>query len=589
MEKIWQLYPKMPIDFQEENENNNRFILQLLFNRGIKSSEDLKWFLGSETMEFLDPFLFKDMSVAVDLIIAHIKKRNKIMIYGDYDADGITSSALLYDIFKIFKAEVDFYLPDRVSEGYGLNKTAIDEIKSNNFSLIITVDNGIRGKEEIIYAQSLGLDVIITDHHAYPEKKEDWPKCLIINPADSSSGYPFKSLAGVGVAFKLASALIKKSKLENDYKEMLISRSLDLAVIGTITDMVSLVGENRLIAQRGLEVLNNTRRLGLLELIKIAGLNSQLNSFNVGFQLGPRLNAASRIQHANSALKLLISQDQNEAEKLANELNEKNIERQKITEEVLISAEEQINKDNLPKIIIVKNFSSNSWSEGVIGLVAGKLTEKYYRPVLIIVKTEEKAVGADGQEYFLYKGSGRSIEEFNLVEALENSKKYLYKYGGHPMAGGLSILGEDKTLKFIDYIQSLGEKKLANISLLPKIKVDCELNLSDINEELVDSISKMNPFGQSNPSPKFVSFNIKIIDINKMGFDGQHIKLKLLNHNDKDMKVFWGISFSGSEKYDYLQIGDNVDIVYSLEFNFFNGSKDIQFKIIDIKKIQSNL
>jgi len=535
-------------------------------------------------MEFLDPFLFKDMTKAVDLIISHIKQGNKIMIYGDYDADGVTSSALLYDIFKIFKAKVDFYLPDRVSEGYGLNMNVIDEIKKNNFSLIITVDNGIRNKEEVAYAQSLGLDIIVTDHHAYPEKKEDWPKCLTINPADNSSGYPFKFLAGVGVAFKLASALIEKSKLEDEYKKLLIARSLDLAVIGTITDLVALVGENRLIVQKGLEALNNTKRLGLLQLIKIIGLTNELNSFNIGFQIGPRLNAASRIKHANSALELLISEDKIEAEKLAMELNDRNVERQKITEEVLASAESQIDQNNLPKIIIVKNFSDNYWNEGVIGLVAGKLTEKYYRPVLVVVKTEEKAIASDGKEYFLYKGSGRSVEEFNLVLSLENSKDYLYKYGGHPMAGGFSILGEDKTLSFIDHIKQLADEILAKELLLPKIKVDCELDFSDINEDLVEAINKMNPFGQSNPSPKFVSFNIKIIDINKMGFDSQHIKFKFLNHNDQEMKFFWGISFGGSGRYDYLKIGDNVDVVYSLEFNCFNGYKDIQFKIIDIKK-----
>ncbi len=587
MEKIWQLYPKMPSDFWEKHQDYNKFILQLLYNRGLKTDEDLKWFLNSELsepMEFLDPFLFKDMAPAVDLIISHIKQGNKIMIYGDYDADGVTSSALLYDIFKIFKAEVDFYLPDRVSEGYGLNMSVTNEIKNNNFSLIITVDNGIRNKDEVAYAQSLGLDVIVTDHHAYPEKKEDWPKCLIINPADSSSGYPFKFLAGVGVAFKLASALIEKSKLEDEYKKLLIARSLDLAVIGTITDMVALVGENRLIVQRGLEMLNSTKRLGLLELIKIIGSTNELNSFNIGFQIGPRLNAASRIKHANSALKLLISKDQVEAEKLAVELNDKNIERQKITEEVLASAESQIDQNNLPKIIIVKNFSDNAWSEGVIGLVAGKLVEKYYRPVFVIVRTEEKAIAEDGKEYFLYKSSGRSVEEFNLVSALENSKKYLYKYGGHPMAGGFSILGESNTLSFIDHIEKIANEVLAKKSLLPKIKVDCELNFSDINEDLVEAINKMSPFGQNNPSPKFASFNVKIIDINKMGFDSQHIKLKFLNHNDQEMKFFWGISFGGSKRYDYLKIGDNVDVVYSLEFNYFNGHKDIQCKIIDIKK-----
>ena len=583
MKKIWQVYEKAPASFLEQGENINPFILQLLYNRKIEKPEDLKWFLNKEENEFIDPFLFKDMDKAVDLIISHVKNSKKIMIYGDYDADGVTSSALLFDILQIFKAQVDFYLPDRISEGYGLNKPAIDEIKNAGFSLIITVDNGIRNKEEVAYAKSLGLDVIITDHHAYPEGENSLPECLIINPSSETSGYPFRYLAGVGVAFKLASALIAKSKLSDEHKDVLIWRSLDLVAIGSITDMVPLIGENRLLVKEGLKVLNNSKRFGLLELVKISGLTRELNSFNVGFQLGPRLNAASRIKHANSALNLLISKDQSEAEALAQDLNNKNTERQKITEEVLSSAESQIDPENLPKLIVVSNFSEHPWSEGVIGLVAGKLTEKYYRPVLVIVKTEETAVGEDGQEYALYKGSGRSVEEFNMVESLEESKEFLYKYGGHPMAGGFSTQGEEQTKKFIEKMGQIAEEKLDKVELLPKIKIDVEIDLSDIDDELVEMINNLAPFGQNNPIPRFVSYNVKIIDIVKMGFDSQHIKLKFLNHNDRDMKSFWGISFGGAERLSHLNISDNVDVVYSLEFNEFNGRKDIQFKIIDIK------
>lgn len=583
MKKIWQLYDKAPADFLEQDSEVKPLIWQLLYNRKIEDKEDLKWFLEEE-LDFLDPFLFKDMTAAVDLIISHIKSGDKIMIYGDYDADGVTSSALLYDILQIFKAQVDFYLPDRISEGYGLNKSAIDEIKKSGFSLIITVDNGIRNREEVAYAKSLGLDVIITDHHSYPEGENSLPECLIINPASSISGYPFKYLAGVGVAFKLASALIAKSKLSDEHKEVLIWRSLDLVAIGTITDMVPLIGENRLLVKEGLRVLNNSKRFGLLELVKIAGLTKELNAFNIGFQLGPRLNAASRIKHANSALNLLITKDQTEAERLAKDLNDKNTERQKITEEVLSSAESQIDPENLPKLIVVSNFSDKAWSEGVIGLVAGKLTEKYYRPVLVIVKTEEKAKGEDGKEYVLYKGSGRSIEEFNMVASLEDCKDCLYKYGGHPMAGGFSTQGEEQTNKFIEKIKGLADETLKNSELLPKIKIDCEIDFSDIDEKTVEMINNLGPFGQNNPTPRFVSYNVKVIDIVKMGFDNQHIKLKFLNHNDRDLKSFWGISFGGAEKLSHLNISDNVDIVYSLEFNEFNGKKDIQLKIIDIKK-----
>ncbi|HKM40812.1 MAG: single-stranded-DNA-specific exonuclease RecJ [Patescibacteria group bacterium] len=581
MEKIWQIQAKMPKSLREDYPTVNPLILQILFNRGLKTKEDLRWFLSDEE-EFLDPFLFKDMKAAVALIIDHIKKRNKIMIFGDYDADGVTSAALLYDVFSILKASVDFYIPDRVSEGYGLNKKALDQIKADGFSLVVTVDNGIRNKEEVDYAQSLGLDIIITDHHAYPEKKTDWPSCLIINPADKASGYPFRYLAGVGVAFKLASALILESKLGAEDKEILIERTLDLTAIGTVSDMVPLIGENRLIVQWGLKVLDKTKRLGLLELLRVSGGEGKIDSFRLGFHLGPRLNAASRMKHANSALNLLISKDPSEARLLAEDLNDKNMERQEMTDNVLAAAESQLDVNNIPKIIIVKDLSNNSWNEGVIGLVAGRLSEKYYRPVLIIVKTGETAVASDGQKYSLYKGSARSIEGFSLVEALEDSKDFLYKYGGHPMAGGFSILAEENVFAFIDNINSLAEKKISLDLLKPKIKVDAELNFSSINNKLLELIERLAPFGQINTSPCFATFKLKIIDIVKMGKEEQHIKIRFLNHEDKEMKSFWGISFGGADKYSNLKLGDTVDLLYSLEFNNFNGKREIQLRIMDI-------
>jgi single-stranded-DNA-specific exonuclease len=584
MEKIWQFYPKITDKILEENFDKNQFILQLLYNRGLKTKEDFSWFFNLDDLDFFDPFLFSDMDKAIELIIKHIKQGSKIMIYGDYDADGVTSSALLYDIFSVFKAKVDFYLPDRVSEGYGLNKGAIEEIKKDDFGLIITVDNGIRNKEEVAYAKSLGLDVIVTDHHTLPEKKEDLPECLLINPADENSDYPFRFLAGVGVAFKLASALIKKSKLEEEDKKRLINRSLDLVALGTVADMVSLLGENRLLVKKGLDALNQTRRLGLQELISVAGLSGELNSYNIGFQLGPRLNAASRIKHANSALNLLITKDEQEAKNLAEDLNNKNFERQKITEELMSSAESQINPEDLPKIIIVKNSKEDAWNEGVIGLVAGKIAEKYYRPTLVIAKTSEIFEDENGQQKEIYKGSGRSIEGFNLVEVLEENKDVLYKYGGHPMAGGFSIIGDHNTFLFIDRLKEKADKILDESVLTPKIKIDLELDFDDINDLLVEGLEEMAPFGQSNPAPKMASFDLKIIDLVKMGNEGQHIKFRFLDDKKNSLKNFWGISFGGTKKYSDLNVGDRVSVVYNLEFNNFNGNHDIQLKIIDIKK-----
>jgi len=338
------------------------------------------------------------------------------------------------------------------------------------------------------------------------------------------------------------------------------------------------------LVKRGLDILNQTRRLGLQELIGISGLSGELSSYNIGFQLGPRLNAASRIKHANSALNLLITKDEQEAKRLAEDLNNKNFERQKITEELMSSAESQINPENLPKIIIVKNSKEDAWNEGVIGLVAGKLSEKYYRPTLVIAKTSEIFEDENGQKKEMYKGSGRSIEGFNLVEALEDNKEILHKYGGHPMAGGFSIIGDHNTFLFIDKMKERAEQFLDINVLTPKIKIDLELEFDDVNDLLVEGLEEMAPFGQSNPAPKMASFDLKIVDVVKMGNEGQHIKFRFLDDKKTSLKNFWGISFGGTKKYSELSVGDRVSVVYNLEFNNFNGNRDIQLKIIDIKK-----
>ncbi|MFA5420877.1 MAG: DHHA1 domain-containing protein, partial [Patescibacteria group bacterium] len=285
-----------------------------------------------------------------------------------------------------------------------------------------------------------------------------------------------------------------------------------------------------------------------------------------------------------SALKLLISNDEDEAKELAEDLNEKNNERQRITEELMSSAESQIDPENLDNIIIVKNSKEDAWNEGVIGLVAGKLSEKYYRPVLVIMKTSEKFIDENGSKKDIYKGSGRSIEGFNLVEALEDNKDILYKYGGHPMAGGFSIVSDNNAFLFMDKMKERANKILDEKSLTPKIKIDLEIDFEDINDLLVEGLEQMAPFGQLNPAPKLASFDLKIIDVVSMGNEGQHIKFRLLDDSGPSMKNFWAISFGGTKKYSELSIGDRVSVVYTLEFNNFNGNKDIQLKVIDIKK-----
>ncbi|MHB8904263.1 MAG: single-stranded-DNA-specific exonuclease RecJ, partial [Patescibacteria group bacterium] len=524
--KQWQIYPPIGADFIADYPDINQVLLQLLFNRGLKDKINIRSFLDNElnpnqvlkigeddSLSFYNPYLFKNMAAAVDLIIAHIKNGDPIVIYGDYDADGVTSSVILLETLKILHAKVEVYLPDRVSEGYGLNKVAINQIVAQGFKLLITVDNGIRNFEEVIYAKSKGLEIIITDHHVLPEDEKKIPPCLYIDPADKSEKYPWSYLAGVGVAFKLICALLDRSNISAKQKQLICEKNLDLVAVGTVADMVSLLGENRLLVKRGLQVLNQSKRLGLNELIKIAKINSgkPLEAWNIGWQIGPRLNAASRLSHANTAFALLTTTDENEAKELASELNQRNISRQKITEEITAQVEAQIDPNNLPLVIIGLAEEDQVWNEGVIGLVAGRIAEKYYRPTLIITRLVEEAEFDISTKKLIpkkiaFKSSGRSVEEFNLIEAISTQAEFLDKFGGHPMACGFSIKGKDNLNKFKAGLLNLAGQKLEAAKLIPKLRIEAELLFKDINLDLADKINSFAPYGQNNQQPRFVTY-----------------------------------------------------------------------------------
>ncbi|HPY08525.1 MAG: single-stranded-DNA-specific exonuclease RecJ [Patescibacteria group bacterium] len=591
----WRVLPKIKDEQCEAYPNMSRIFLQLLFNRGLKSEEEIKTFLNGELADnlartfssqadyaFYDPFLFKDMEQAVDIIIKHIKDGNPIVVYGDYDADGVTASVILLETLKLLHAQVEVYLPDRVSEGYGLNKMAINQILEAGFKLVITVDNGIRNKEEVEYAKAKGLEIIITDHHVLPEEIKDLPDCPIINPADKRNNYPCPFLAGVGVSFKLISALLFKSNLSDKQKQLIAEKCLDLVAVGTIADMVSLLGENRLLVKKGLEVLNENRRLGLKELINSTKANGdkKLEAWNVSWQIAPRLNAASRLSHANTAFALLTTTDENEAKELAEELNRRNASRQEITKEIIAQVEKQIDSENLPDIIIGVAGEDEIWNEGVIGLVAGKIAEKYYRPTLIITRLIESAEFDPEKKKLIpkkvsFKGSGRSIPELNLIAVIEDCAEELDKYGGHPMACGFSINNEDNLTKFTTKIERLVSEKLAGQNLVPKIEIEAEVKMSEISLHLAEEINQLAPFGQNNLQPKLVSYDLTIEDIVFMGFENQHIKIRVAG--------FWAIAFGLAEQYKQFQVGDQVDLAYYLEINDFNGRREAQLKIIDLK------
>ena len=575
-EKKWQVLPKIKEELIGEYSEYFPIVLQLLYNRGIKEKNEIEDFLkGDYEKNSHDPFLFQDMKKAVDLIIKHIKKGNKITVYGDYDADGVTSSAILVELFRLFKASVDVYIPHRVNEGYGVNKQAVDLIAKNNTKLIITVDTGIRNKEEIAYAQKLGIDVIVTDHHVPPNELNKYPECLIINPAVTTDKYPYNFLSGAGVAFKVAKALIDSSKLLEEDKQNLSYRLLDLVAIGTVADCVKLTGENRILVKKGLKILSNTRRQGLKFLYEIAKINNnnKIDTWNIGFQIAPRLNAAGRLDHANTAYQLLITKDDGEAKKIAKELNARNQERQEITKEIFLEVEKQINIDDniLIGVYDLENNKSKEetvWNEGVVGLVAGRIASKYFRPSLVITKTENG-----------YKGSGRSIPEFNLIKAIEKCSDYLDKYGGHPQACGFSFLEKNLDI-FVKKIKNIAKNEITKDMMRPLILIDTVLNFEKINENLYKKISALAPYGQGNERPIFLSENVTIFDITTMGIEGQHIKFKLKN----DISGFINaISFNNAEKWKNFKIGDIINIVYNLDLNIFNGRSEVQLKIIDIK------
>jgi single-stranded-DNA-specific exonuclease len=571
MNKVWQIAPKAREEFFRKFPEYDRAILQLLYNRGIKDSETIDLFLHGRFENNFNPLLFNKMEEAVDLTIKHIKQENKICVYGDYDADGMTASALLNEVLTTLRADCFVYIPDRSSEGYGLHREAIDKAIKKGAKLLITVDGGIRNKKEVDYARERGLEIIITDHHTPPEEAADLPSCLIINPHLKGEKYPFKFLAGVGVAFKFSQALVEKSKLNAEQKKKILEKTLDLVAIGTVADCVTLLGENRLLLKKGLEVLNDTKRIGLKELMKAAKIEGrELEAWNIGFQIAPRLNASSRMGSAGNAYNLLSTKDKNEAEKEAELLNERNQRRQKETEELVAEVEEQIKKQLDERIIIgVCPDKSKPWNSGIVGLVAGRIAEKYYKPALIITK---EAKG--------FKGSGRSIEEFNLFKALEEAGDLLGNHGGHPMAVGFNVV-EAHLDSFVAEIRKIAKRELGQVELEPKLKIDCEVNLADATRTFYREVQKMAPFGQHNPEPKFLSENIQIKDIMKMGASGQHIKFRF--------DGLWGIGFNHAEEWGDFKIGDLVDAVYTLDENEFNGNTSLQFKLIDLKLHGSEL
>ena len=560
MIKKWEFYNSDEKLVNEicEKYNLNKVIGKIIVNRHVVNDEDVRIFITPTRDDFHNPFLFKGMDIAVDRIIKAINNKEKILIYGDYDVDGITSTTVLKKYLMDRGISVDTYIPNRLHEGYGLNKKAIDTIKERNIDLIITVDCGISAIEEVDYAVRLGMDIIVTDHHEVGEKL---PNALaVIDAKRKDNTYPFRALAGVGVVFKLIQAL--SIKLEIKPEEYL--KYLDLVCVGTISDIVPLEGENRTIAKLGLMLIKVTRNLGLRELIKSSGYK-EIDSNTISFGVAPRINACGRMGHEEEALKLFLAEDLESATKITKELNEYNTLRQSTEKAIYEEAVQQIEKNHLDANNSIV-LGGKGWHHGVIGIVSSKVTDKYYKPSILLSFEDNIA-----------KGSGRSVPGFDLYEGLAKCEDLLEKYGGHSMAVGLTLKKENLE-NFKERFEQIAKEK--NIKeLVPIIYIDDELKLKDINMDLVKSISILEPFGEANKVPLFLIRNLKIDSIRALS-EGRHLKLTLRDENFVINAIGFELGYLAEE----YRIGDRIDVVGTLEINSFNGFRSIQINMKDIRK-----
>lgn len=537
----------------------SELLATILVGRNIVEDSKIKVFLEPTRKDFYDPFLLPDMEKAVERLIKAIDNNEKLIIYGDYDVDGITSISVLKKFLEDRGLKVGTHIPNRLDEGYGLNKDAINTIYEDGYRLMITVDCGISGIEEVEYANSLGIETIITDHH---EPLDNLPNALaVIDPKIKNSKYPFNQLAGVGVVFKVIQAI--GIKLNLDEKEYL--KFLDLVCIGTISDIVPLVDENRVIAKLGLKLVEVTQDIGLKTLLTSIGY-SKINSMSVSFGIAPRINACGRMGHADEALKLFLTNSKQEAEVLTENLNNYNKTRQeiekKIFEEALAKIEEE-DFSNKDAIVI----AGDNWHHGVIGIVSSKITDMYFKPSILICFDGENG-----------KGSGRSIIGFDLHKALCETSQYLEKYGGHEMAVGLSLL-KSNFESFKEAFQKYAEE--SNIKdIIPIINIDKLITEKDLNIKAVKELEKLEPFGEANKCPLIAYKNLKIDSIRVLT-EGKHMKLTLKTENNN---IITAMGFNMGYKAEEFLIGDRVDIVGALEINSFNGMETIQFNLKDIMK-----
>ena len=541
-----------------ENCGVEPFAAFLLCSRGMTDEFEIESFLYDT--DLIDPYTLPDMEKAVERVNQALENGERITVFGDYDCDGVTSTALLYSYLSSRGANVDFYIPDRSGEGYGMNLGAIDQLKSRGTNVIITVDNGISAVEEIAYAKAIGIDVVVTDHHRVGEALPD--AVAVVDPHREDSLCEFSDWAGVGVAFKLVSALDESEGYE------LLEQYGDIIALGTVADIVSLKGENRIIVRSGIAFMNaaleeGALRKGLKALLEASGSSGVLDSSSVAYRIAPRVNAAGRMGSAERALKLLLTEDENEAKEIAKEVSDANAQRQATETEITASAIEYI--ENAPEIkhrrVIV--VEGEDWHQGVIGIVASRLVEKYGKPCIVISKNGDVA-----------KGSGRSIDGFSLYDALSYCGDILVQYGGHVLAAGLTV-DSDKIDAFRDKIN---EYALNSDAAVPILKIDCKLNPSSINIDMVSSLQVLEPYGAENPQPLFGLYNMEITAVHPVGA-GKHLRITVKRKTGVVTVIMFSVTL---EEFPY-KVGDKVDLAVKLSENEFQGKVQVSVQAKAIK------
>jgi single-stranded-DNA-specific exonuclease len=557
----WQVASPPPPGYTAHFLDLSPLIIQMLYNRDLDTPFKVQAFLKGEWPED-NPFRLKGMNEAVTRLRQAIRQREPIAVYGDFDADGVTATALLVETLSALGAQTEPYIPHR-AEGYGLNKNALHELARRGIKVIVTVDCGTRSITEVSYGRRLGLDIIVTDHHSPGEELP--PSTAAINPKQTDCRYPFKKLAGVGVAFKLAQALllvnrqisVARGKVGLDEEDL-----LDLVALGTVADLAPLMGENRALVKRGLEKLNQPQRLGLQALISQAGVQpGQITATTIGYVLGPRLNAAGRLDTAMASYNLLTSSSPAEAKSLAIELDKANRERQRLTVDTLERAREQVLAIGEEERLFF--VAAKDYLPGIVGLVAQRLTDEFYRPSVVVELGEE-----------ISRGSCRSIPEFNITAALDQCSDLLVKYGGHSVAAGFTVTNT-KLEPLRQSLCQIAMRELEGKELLPTLKIDAEVDLSEMNWATYALLEQLEPFGYANPTPVFLSREVIVRDARVVGED--HLKMTL-----SDGRAVWdAIAFRQGEWAEKLP--PRIDVVYTLEVNEWNEQKRLQLNIKDLR------